>query len=330
MTLRFGPFLLNSDRRDLLRGAERVPITPKVFDLLVTLIEHRERVVEKRELLERLWPDGMIEEATLVQTVSMLRKAIGCSRGDGVRYIATIPGRGYRFVGDVQTGHSPAPPPATTAPPPPRVHILRWLAPALLLAVLLLSGWYLRRPVPSYDRPQPLTSYPGREIFPTFSPDGRRLAFQWDGNAQNWDIYVKVAGQDSPHRLTRHPAQDWSPAWSPDGRHIAFVRRDPDAGVNELLVIPPTGGPERSLLRGPFLGRLSAWNQMARLVAWHPDSRHVIVSHAAQDGQPAALWSISLATGELRQLTYPPPNTDGDMDPAISPDGRRLAFRRKL
>ncbi len=326
MTLRFGPFLLNPDRRDLLRDGERVSITPKVFDLLVTLVEHRDRVVDKRELLDRLWPDAMIEEATLVQTVSMLRKAIGCSRGDGIRYIATIPGRGYQFVGAVQNEATPPEP-----PPSPRRNPLLWLAPAILLAAALLSGWYLRRPSPTFDRPQPLTSYPGREIFPSFSPDGNRLAFQWEGETRdNWDIYTKVIGQDAPQRLTQHPADDWSPAWSPDGRHIALVRRHIQDGVNELLVMPSTGGPERSLLRGPLLNNVSAWNQLPRLVAWHPDSRHLIVSHSPQEGQPFALWAVSLANGELRQLTHPPPKTDGDVDPAVSPDGRRLAFRRKL
>ena len=102
MTLQFGSFVLDPDRRELVRHGERVSITAKVLDTLVVLVENHERVMEKAELMDRLWPDSIVEEATLVQTISMLRKVIGCSRNGGQRYIATIPGRGYQFVGEVK------------------------------------------------------------------------------------------------------------------------------------------------------------------------------------------------------------------------------------
>jgi Tol biopolymer transport system component len=199
-----------------------------------------------------------------------------------------------------------------------------------LVAGLLL---YSLRPVEtrSFQRPEPLTSYPGLEILPAFSPEGDRVAFMWNGeNHDNWDIYIKLVGQDGVQRLTNHPAADWSPAWSPDGKQIAFVRRDLDAGTSQLTVMPAIGGPERSILRSPLIRNISVWNQLGRLVAWHPDNEHLIVTHAQEAGQPFFLYAVSTRTGQVRRLTYSDTKIDGDMDPAVSADGRRLAFRRKI
>jgi Tol biopolymer transport system component len=71
----------------------------------------------------------------------------------------------------------------------------------------------------------PVTSYPGRETGPSFSPDANQIAFSWDGDkGDNLDIYVKLLGENGALRLTSDPQPEYSPAWSPDGRHIAFCR----------------------------------------------------------------------------------------------------------
>ena len=78
-----------------------VVLTGKLFDVLVYLIEHRGRLVEKRELLEAVWPNVIVEEANLPQTISMLRRALG-EDSRAHEYIATISGRGYQFVAAVE------------------------------------------------------------------------------------------------------------------------------------------------------------------------------------------------------------------------------------
>src|SRR5262245_39818971 len=92
----FGPYRLDTGRRLLLRDGEVVPLTPKAFELLSVLVENSERVVEKSELMERVWPDSFVEESNLTQSVFMLRKALGDTPSEH-RYIVTVPGRGYRF-----------------------------------------------------------------------------------------------------------------------------------------------------------------------------------------------------------------------------------------
>src|SRR5215207_4709133 len=93
----FGPFRLNEAERSLTRGGNPVGLTPKVFDTLVALVERSGHLVEKRELMDRLWPDTFVEEGALTRNISDLRKALG-----GERYIETVPKRGYRFVGPVK------------------------------------------------------------------------------------------------------------------------------------------------------------------------------------------------------------------------------------
>ncbi len=95
----FGRFRLKVAERLLLRDGELIPLTPKVFDILVTLVEHGGQVVSKDELMKRVWPNTFVEEGNLTQNISLLRKALGETPG-GAQFIETVPRRGYRFVAE--------------------------------------------------------------------------------------------------------------------------------------------------------------------------------------------------------------------------------------
>jgi len=97
----FGPFVVDSGRRLLLRDDNPVTLTPKTWDALLVLVESRGRMLYKDELMKSIWPDTIVDESNLTQQISMIRKALGESRG-GDRYIVTVPGRGYRFAAEVQ------------------------------------------------------------------------------------------------------------------------------------------------------------------------------------------------------------------------------------
>jgi len=96
----FGPFRLNITERLLERNSELVPLTPKVFDTLAVLVENNGHIVEKSELMQQLWPDSFVEESSLTQNISLLRRALA-EGGDESQYIETIPKRGYRFIAHV-------------------------------------------------------------------------------------------------------------------------------------------------------------------------------------------------------------------------------------
>jgi DNA-binding winged helix-turn-helix (wHTH) protein len=98
----FSDFQLDAAKRLLLKGEAQVPLTPKVFDTLLYLVEHGGELIDKDELVRAIWPDTVVEENNLNQNISVLRRALGDSRGKH-RFIVTVPGHGYRFVADVKT-----------------------------------------------------------------------------------------------------------------------------------------------------------------------------------------------------------------------------------
>jgi DNA-binding winged helix-turn-helix (wHTH) protein/Tfp pilus assembly protein PilF len=153
-TYEFGPFLLDASKRLLLRNGEPVPLAPKVLETLLALIENRDRVLTKDELLKQVWGDTIVEEGGLTRNVSVLRKTLG-EKPDDHQYIVTVPARGYRFVAEVRersrNGESSIaqPPPA----PPERdgswlsLSARRWLALGALAALGVAAVTYLLLPV---------------------------------------------------------------------------------------------------------------------------------------------------------------------------------------
>jgi len=97
----FGPFRIDTRNRLLFRNDEPIPLKPKVVDTLLLLIENSGQVLEKDELIQKLWPDTFVEEANLTQNIYVLRKALN-SGDHSENYIETIPRRGYRFTGHVK------------------------------------------------------------------------------------------------------------------------------------------------------------------------------------------------------------------------------------
>lgn len=122
-TYEFGDFRLDAAQRLLVlkSGARALPLTARAFDTLLYLVEHPGRLLSKATLMSAIWPDVVVEENSLNQNISLLRRVLGDSPGE-YRFIVTVPGRGYRFVAEVRTinessGESPRITPTETVPP---------------------------------------------------------------------------------------------------------------------------------------------------------------------------------------------------------------------
>ncbi len=203
---------------------------------------------------------------------------------------------------------------------PQTTHKSRWicagLAAAAIVAVTLgLTGARTRAHVS--ETVVPLFTEPGFLAQPALSPDGRHVAFCWNGPAgDNFDVYVKKVGGGPARRLTRYPHVDEGPAWSPDSRWIAFTRNYAK-GRNGVFVIPAGGGPERFLADGK-----------TGPGAWAPDGRHIAVIRQDRPQDPWHLALVPVAGGAAKTLLAPPAGSYGDCAPAFAPDGKSIVFSR--
>jgi len=314
----FGPFLLDPSTRSLLRNGIPQALAPKTFDVLLLLVEERARVVSKGELLQTVWPGTFVEEGNLSQQIFLLRKILG-GDADQPEYIATVPRRGYRFVGEVTERVSE--PPALPRAPRPSQTFSRTPS-ALLFSGVLIAGAaslaYIRWGGSSAETAHPrivsLTSLPGLESSPSISPDGNFVVFSWTGpNPEGIpDLWVSAVDRDSRQRLTETPtAAETSPAWSPDMRDIAFIR----VGKG-VFVVPALGGPEQKVA------------DAGSMVAWMPDGRSLLVREGKPGvGIPYGIFQIDRETFKRSQVTRAPSGI-GDSAFDVSPDGRSLAFVR--
>lgn len=346
----FGRYRLDASSRVLTHSGAVVTLAPKTFDLLVVMAESGGRLLSKSALMEALWKDAIVEEANLSFQVATLRKALGEeARG----WIEAVPKYGYRFKAPVEqaaveeNSHPEVvlASPVEAAVPETRSRSLRlWLIAggvAALIVAACFASWQLqigKSETRAALHVIPATSYPGPETTPSFSPDGSQITFSWNGGkGGNSDIYVKLVGENRALRLTSDPRPEFNPAWSPDGRYIAFCRDEQDA--SEIVLIPALGGPERVVATLPrredagHAGLPLNWfteggNLNFRLLAWFPDGQSLAFVGRKTQAGPGVVFRLSLDTGEIQALTFPPDLSWGDFDPAVSADGRHLAFER--
>ncbi len=330
--LRFGDYEFDSQSGTLFRDGWPVKIQPQPLQVLGVLLERPGEIVTREQLRTRVWGDATFVEFDqgLNYCIRQVRLALreGASKP---QYIETLPKQGYRFIAPVEGLATPAPIPVSAPIPVPAARRRGWWWPAgagLLIVAAGCALWLLNRPGKATEAvplPVPLTTYPGYQMSPSFSPEGDRVAFTWHGPKQdNWDIYVKQIGAEEPVRLTKDPADDFAPAWSPDGRWIAFQRRL-SSEKSGVLLIPAVGGAERKLmevLKGEDFGE--------GRMSWHPSGQWLVVSDRNSVQEPFALFLVAVETGEKRRLTSPPKGLSGDVNPAVSPDGKAIVFTRAI
>lgn len=349
---KFGPYLLLTSDRTLLREGDLVSLTPKIFETLVVLVESGGRVVDKDELLTKIWPDAVVEEINLAKNVSTLRKIL--SEDQPHQYIETIPRRGYRFVTQVKevseelgsellTQYSDIKNSSENATEPTMVtslyvksntanisNRLGWIISLILLIVCisLLFIWILGKFQPAEIvtnllNETPITSLQGIETQAAFSPDGKQIAFAWsDNNSESRNIFVKFIGEESELRLTNSQNRDSRPVWLPDGRSIIFMRSTTNSRA--YYSISPLGGAEQKLIDIFPYGEMEYGNTPY----CSPDGKYLVISDKVTREEPLSLYRLSLDTKEKQKITTPPKGSVGDYSAALSPDGKWIAFVR--
>ena len=361
--VRFGVFEADLRSGELRKSGVKIRLRDQAFQVLTELLERPGEVVTREELRDRLWPDGTFVDFdhSLNAAVNSIREVLGDSAASP-RFVETLPRRGYRFIAQVERLGESAPEPvsplprtqggsqsattldsatlrpngegepASTGPPKRRVSPRQviWVVSlvVVLVAVAVTSYRLLNRPEAQVRRSPKktyITSYPGMEVQPSFSPDASQVTFAWaDGPEKDYDIYVKLIGVEPPRQITRGPQDEVNPVWSPDGRWIAFLRKLDESSA-EVRLTDPFGSRERKLAEVSTLASFRF-----RHLAWSPDSKELVFVDNAPPAETGSLFLMSIDSGEKRQLTAPAPGTYLDGSPAFSPDGRRLTFIRFL
>ena len=312
-------FLVEPRLNRVSRQGTVVQLAPKFMQVLVCLAEAGGEVVTREELMDKVWQETVVTEESLTRAISSLRSLFDDST-QSPKYIETIRGRGYRLLPAVTRAEKAS---IETHPPQKqRSFVGRWWAVGVGLAMAGLALWsfafprVVDEPFASAYQARPLTSFPGLEIDPALSPDGRQVVFASGATEDSLDLFIKTVGEETLVHLTKTPFNERRPAWSPDGEKLAFVQNESGC---EVMMVPVQGGnPER--LTTCTSGTMPSLD-------WSPDGNSLVW------GEREANTSYRLVSFDLQAqtktiLTEPPGFFLGDGYPTYAPDGNSIAFVR--
>jgi DNA-binding winged helix-turn-helix (wHTH) protein len=322
----FADIRVDQPRMAVWRGGAPVPLEPKSLDILLFLLEHRDRLVTKDELLDTVWRDTFVTPNVLTRAIAQLRRALG-DDARGARYIETVSKRGYRFIATVTVaGNGGRPDPdrsrelrhettdlrheatdvrrttedpdqesvASPGRPEVRRHTATRLAAiAVVIGALVVAAlWWTPRPaapaiVGPALTPSRLTTRLGHTASPAISLDGRAVAYVSDRTG-GLEIYVVgLAAGSKEIVITNDGGQNMQPAWSPDGQLIAFHSRKRGG----IWVAPSTGGTPRQLVN------------VGSAPSWAPDGERL--AYTADEGTAPAqseLWTVARDGSDRRPV----------------------------
>jgi DNA-binding winged helix-turn-helix (wHTH) protein/Tol biopolymer transport system component len=327
----FGEFVLDTEEKILLRNEKSAAIPPKILELLIVLVENHGHVVEKAELMDKLWPDTFVEESNLTFSVRKLRKILGDETRNPI-FIETVSKRGYRFIapfasandfvtheagdnfrGDA-AGSNSSKQQVNRSTKRYRYLLGGSVSLVLILGLAAFIWWSVTDRSSSQSRIalERLTSS-GKTKFASVSPDGKFLSYivDDDGAQSLWlknvgtgsDVQILAAANDTTlHSMT----------FSPDGNYIYYVAND------TLYQLPILGGVPRQVRQNFVTG-----SQFSP-VTFSPDGKQFAFIRRPSEKESSLVISPSDGSDE-RMLSS---SGSGNMflrSPVWSPDGKAIA-----
>lgn len=331
---KFGEFLLDTENRRLFwQTGEAVPLTPRVFDLLVAFVESDGRVLTKDELMDTVWADCTVEESNLSQSVFVLRKALN-ETAHNPRFIRTIPAQGYRFIAPVKiengngfaseytakNGSAAIPFTARAVTEPETVprwpDVLRSRPMIVGLVVILIAGagafvsqsWNLIKPS------QTMTRVPGTEhsLSIALSPNGEYVAHAVPNGGKQVLTMTHVPSGSSTPILPPDPSGFLGITFAKDGNFVYFVKSSPD--FNTLYRIPFLGGNVEKIL-----------DRIDLRISFSPDGSRFCFVRKLDTGTTAILIANADGSDEREISRRIPPQQYSTRSISWSPDGKLIA-----
>lgn len=350
----FGPFSIDAAERLLLREGQPVALTPKTFDLLLVLVENSGHLMEKDELMQRLWPSAFVEEANLPNNISLLRKALGDDTAEH-QYIETVPRRGYRFVAKVveqasepneliieerTTATLTLEQDASNNTTAESIitkfkshKIAADLAFAVLTVVVAALAFGLYKLTGRNNGPQPLSTTNFRRLTTggkvgnesiiggaAISPDGKWVAFV-TAEAGAWSMWLRQVSTNSLQRIVGPVAGDLrmmigsaATTFSPDGESIYYTGAGKDNLQGSLYQVPMLGGVPRKVL-----------SNIGGAISFSPDEKQFAFVRYGIPPFTSALMTANADGTEERTLAIHDGAVLFSHSPAWSPDGKTIA-----
>ncbi|HEX6879009.1 MAG TPA: winged helix-turn-helix domain-containing protein, partial [Terriglobales bacterium] len=324
--LQFSAFEFDPDSRQLTKRGLRLKVSGQPMEILALLLEKPGEVVTREEIRQRLWEDDTFVdfEHSLNAAVNKLREILG---DDSLRprFVETVPRRGYRFVGEIE--HEPEkeviPAPAMVTPTPKALPSRRILAVAGALVLVGVSAWMLLRS----GHPEAfqiisnrqLTTTPGLATSPTFSPDGRQMAYAMDRGHGNEIFIRQVSPGGVELQLTSDGQQNVDPSWSPNGETVAYHA----IKGKGIWLIPGLGGAPR---RVTDFGSRPRWSADGQWLAFQSGDTTDLSAVNPGAFPPSTIWVVRQDGTGLRQVTQSGRPEGGHGQPSWSPDSRHIIF----
>jgi Tol biopolymer transport system component/DNA-binding winged helix-turn-helix (wHTH) protein len=328
MTFEFDEFVVDPAAFRLLKDGQPVHIEPKALQVLLVLLERRDRPVTKLELLEQVWPGVAVTDNALTRAVAQLRKTLG-DDAETPRYIETVPTRGYRFIGTLGSRKD------VVATPKAR-H--RRFAVALILVTMLVvmsvvglafvtalksfKNVEKKRVVVEKNLPpiaaRPLRPSPRFQVSPSFSPDGASVVYSVDVDGTP-HLFVSPIDGSSERQVTNGDGGETQPSWSPDGTRIAFT----PARRRGIWLVDVEGGEPVQLTS---FGSRPAWSPDGREIAFQSGELVEYGWNAFEALPPSEIWIVDVATRKTTAVTSAGSPPGGHGGPSWRRDGNLLAF----
>lgn len=237
---RFGDLTIDCEQKVLLRNGSRLALAPKVFDTLLILVENSGRIVEKEELMRRLWPDTFVEESNLTFNIQQLRKALG-DNARQPRFIETVARRGYRFIAEVSANSAlsvavenelGSPTPALSQLAQKRSYLSLVALAFLLVGSLAVFWWFAQRRFATSASAAPILSAPfkserfatGGYIYAAITPDGKYVAYTTETGGKESVWLRQLETSENIQIVPPSNERYWGLAISNDGNSLYFVR----------------------------------------------------------------------------------------------------------
>ena len=342
-TYTFDSFVLDVQEQILLREGQQVPITPKVFETLLLLVEHQGSIVTKETILHTLWPNVFVEESNITFNITKLRKALGDTQRPSL-YIETIPKRGYRFkpvvhevlANDVSRVESGVEVDLDGAPANPQQAMVTRrigltvsiVAALLLLGIAALAGWRFnrhvrnernssqqvdQRPVTKEDlKYEQITAY-GNVVAAALSPDAKQVAYVQENTGRE-SLWLMQLG--SYVRVQLIPPGDFvynEIRFSHSGDYVYFgchAENEPTV----LYRVPTLPGPPTKL-----------FDNAEGAFSLSFDDREIVLRRRDRTNRQDSLYLADLSNGQERLLvSHKEP--DWIRGFAISPDGKTVVY----